>query len=201
MAWNLLGRLSLVFSDGRGGSVSEDASVIPAARALVHALRADLGAMRELQALPPADRQRLMAVARDVIAQLPELGDRLETTIDRWARTGSLIARARDLPPMADMPTSRVADVIKARGTRAHHDDFSVLRSALHRSSELSRALAVALNSAADDRPPLQPRVVEAHRLRVTAPGASALLLAHADAVMRASPWVRAQRWGRTPSP
>ncbi|HWK80090.1 MAG TPA: hypothetical protein VNP95_04960, partial [Thermomicrobiales bacterium] len=85
MAWNLLGRLSLVFADGRGGSVAEDATVIPAARALVHALRADLGRVRELEALPLADRQRLMAVARDVVAQLPELGDRLATAIDQWA--------------------------------------------------------------------------------------------------------------------
>jgi hypothetical protein len=200
-AWHLLGRLSLVFADGRGSSAAQGATVIPAAQALVQALRSDFGSISELHPSPPVDRQPLIGVVRDVVVQLPAVADRLKTSVDHWARTGSLIARAADLPPMPDMPPSRVADVISARRTRAHHDDFSVLRSALHRASELSGALAVALNSAADGRPPLQPRVVEAQRLQATAPGASSLLLAHAEAVMLSHAAFAPLATDRTPSP
>jgi hypothetical protein len=186
LAWQLLGRLSLTFSDGRGMDTDHHVGVIGAARAQVHSLRADLGRASDAASLEPALRNEALALIRDMAGQLPELGARLTTAVDHWAGSGTLLARARDLPQMADMPLPRVTDVLTGRSVRAHGDDLSILRLAAVRAADLSRLLADGIDVAVPRTLPAQPHVIAAHRLRLAAPDATDRLLQHADAVMHA---------------
>jgi hypothetical protein len=193
-AWQLVGRLSMTFSEGRGTSAASSGRVIPAAQTLVLSLRGDLGPASALSALPPEDRRHVAAAVRDVTAQLPELGDRLAGVAARWARTGTLLSRARDLPQAVDMPLSRLPDVLSDRSVSAHDEDFALLRLSLNRATELSRALADAVHGEASGSPPLRPHVLDGQHQRITAPGAAERLLSHAKAVTLLDPLVRGRQ-------
>jgi hypothetical protein len=180
LGWELAGRASTVFHDGRGGELGAAHGVVWWSQALVGALRdqvdvADLVGRR--------DRSRVADVAEGVhrvAGQLPVLADRLTAAVDRWSRSGRLYANARDLPSMEDMPGDRVQAVIAGRHVHAHGADLKRLRLVVERAAKLSSELVDVLPRDVVDGPPTQyTDPVDARSAR--APAAAERLLAHAQ--------------------
>lgn len=183
-AWQLTGRISMAFDDGRRTPPPDPRGVVPPARALADALRADVGVHADIAAI--RERSDLPALAgrvQQVANQLPVLADQLAAAVDRWSATGQLLARARDLPPMPDMPEDRIRAVIADRHVQALGPDLDRLRQALARASALSTALADALNRAAPPEPPAPRHLAGSYAVQVRAPGSAERLLGHAQAV------------------
>ncbi|GAB3314444.1 hypothetical protein GCM10027451_29400 [Geodermatophilus aquaeductus] len=151
LAWQLAGRASMVFHDGRVGEPIDPRGVVAHARALADALRLHVGDPAGIA--HPDDGRDLSSAAGTlmrVVGQLPALADRLVAAVDRWSRTGRLYADARDLPPMEDMPGDRVQAVIGGRTVQASGADLDHLRRVVARAAALTTGLASARTPAED---------------------------------------------------
>jgi hypothetical protein len=143
LAWGLVGRASMVFHDGGPGHTGDGRGVAAWSQALVGALRdlvdtrADTAGLHDGRAA--AD---VAAEVQQVAGHLPVLADRLVAAVDRWSRTGRLVANARDLPPMEDMPADRVRAVITGRPVQVHGADLDHLRATVRRAADLMRERA-----------------------------------------------------------
>ncbi|WP_240619298.1 hypothetical protein [Blastococcus sp. TF02-8] len=187
VAWELVGRVSMTFDDGRRARPTDPRGVVPWARALADALRNDLGSHADLTALRDGDDfARLTRTVQQVTNQLPVLADRLTAAVDRWSRNGQIYAAARDLPPMDNMPEDRIREVIAGRRVQARGADLDRLRRALTSASALSSSLADAVNRAASPAAPSQRHLAGLYAERARAPGAGERLLSHADNVNEA---------------
>ncbi|SFT82464.1 hypothetical protein SAMN05660657_03303 [Geodermatophilus amargosae] len=149
LAWQLAGRASMVFKDGRPADPDDRRGVVRCAQALVSALRDGV----DVQAEPsgPPDRNAsadVVAAVAQVVGQLPALAEQLAAAVDRWSRTGRLYANARDLPPMEDMPPDRVRAVIAGRHVEVRGADLDHLRATVHRAADLIRERAGARDGA-----------------------------------------------------
>jgi hypothetical protein len=169
LAWQLAGRTSTVFTDGRRGADPDPRGVTAWAQALAGAVRAETGSPDEGPVTrtadgPAAASERL----RQVTAQLPVLAEQLTAAVDRWARVGGLYARARDLPPMEDMPADRVRAVIAGRHVPVQGADLGALRRATDRATDLSTGLADALHRSTAD-PPAHRHLAALHASRARA--------------------------------
>ncbi|SFP63409.1 hypothetical protein SAMN05660464_3779 [Geodermatophilus dictyosporus] len=157
LAWQLVGRSSMVFHDGRQRQPGDRRGVVASSQALVGALRDQVGVHADT---PGPDEGRASpsqaAAVQQVADQLPALADRLAAAVDRWSCTGRLYANARDLPPMEDMPADRVRAVMAGRHVQAHGADLDRLRLTVGRAAVLTtrpasaRAGADAPNRRAD---------------------------------------------------
>jgi hypothetical protein len=186
LAWQLAGRASTVFDDGRRTRSTDPHGVVPWALTFVGHLRAQVAFDTDIAAL--RDRDDLAAVAgrmQQVTSQLPVLADQLTAAVDCWSRTGQLYANARDLPPMDNMPDDRVAAVIAGRHVQACGADLDRLRQAVGRAAELSAGLADALHRATAAGPPVQRHQAHLYAQATQTPGAPERLLDHAQAVDR----------------
>ncbi|SOC48584.1 hypothetical protein SAMN05660748_1286 [Blastococcus aggregatus] len=186
LAWQLAGRASTVFDDGRPTRPTDPHGVVPWARTLVAHVRAQVPVDTDTAAL--RDRDHLAAAAgrmQQVTTQLPVLADQLTAAVDRWSRTGQLYANARDLPPMDNMPEHRVAAVIAGRHVQARGDDLDRLRQVVGRAAELSTGLADALHCATPAGPSAHRHQAHLYAQETRAPGAAERLLHHAQAVHR----------------
>ena len=186
LAWQLAGRTSTVFDDGRRAGPVDPQGVVAWARALAGALRtesdrvADLAAVRDGRVAP-----NLTGQVQQITGQLPVLADRLIGAVDRWSRNGRLYASARDLPPMADMPEDRIKAVIAGRHVRACGADLDRLRQVVGRAADLSTGLADALHRAAGTGPLAPGHKAARHAPRTRAPVAAERLLNHAQSLDR----------------
>lgn len=195
LAWQLAGRASMVFDDGRQRQPVDDRGVIAGSQALVAALRNGVGEPADT----PEGRTRrtpadVAATIQEVVHQLPVLADRLTMAIDRWARTGQLYANARDLPPMDNMPENRVNAVIAGRHVQAHGADLDRLQQVVGRAAELSTGLVDALIRATVAGPPTQRHLADDHTRRSRAPGSPERLLGNAQGVAEAMAATEASR-------
>jgi hypothetical protein len=184
LAWQVVGRASMTFDDGRRGPSGDGWGVVAWSQALVGALRNEIDA--------PADTARgrgqgeLAGVAAAVLqaaSHLPVLAERLSTAVDRWSRSGRLYANARDLPPMDDMPEDRVEAVIAGRQVQARGADLHRLRLVIDRAVELSTGLADALHLAAGPDRSARPHVADPYAPKVWAPGVAERTLGRAQDV------------------
>jgi hypothetical protein len=186
LAWQVAGRASTVFDDGRRSAPLDPQGVVTWARALAGALRtesdrvADLTTARDGRVAP-----HLTGEVQQITGQLPVLADQLIGAVDRWSRNGRLYASARDLPPMADMPEDRVKAVIAGRRVRASGADLDRLRQVICRAADLSTGLADALHRATVNGPPVQRHRAHLYAQATQRPGAPERLLDHAQAVHR----------------
>lgn len=195
LAWQLAGRASTFFDDGRRTRSTDPHGVVPWALTFVGHLRAQVAFDTDVAAL--RDRDDLDAVAgrmQQVTSQLPVLADQLTAAVDRWSRTGQLYANARDLPPMDDMPDDRVAAVIAGRHVQARGADLDRLRQVVGRAAELSTGLADALHRATAAGPPGQRHQADLYAREVREPGVPERLLGHAQAVHRDIATIRSPR-------
>jgi hypothetical protein len=186
LAWQLAGRASTVFDDGRRTRSTDPHGVVPWALTFVGYLRTQVAFDTDIEAL--RDRDDLADVAgrmQQVTMQLPVLAGQLTAAVDRWSRTGQLYANARDLPPMDNMPDGRVAAVIAGRHVQARGADLDRLRQVVGRAAELSTGLADALHRVTATGPPGQRHHAHLYAQMVRAPGAAERLLDHAQAVHR----------------
>ncbi|MGX5656837.1 hypothetical protein ACWKWC_18835 [Geodermatophilus nigrescens] len=135
LAWQVAGRASTAFRDGRAGEPIDPRGVVAHARALADLLRRPAGD-------PDGDRglRRAAGTPEDVATVLPALAEQLVAAVDRWSRTGRLYADARDLPRMEDMPGHRVRAVLAGRTVQAVGADLDRLRAAVHRATDLTAA-------------------------------------------------------------
>jgi hypothetical protein len=186
LAWQLAGRTSTVFHEGRRAGPVDPQGVVAWARALAGALRteidrvADIATVRDGRVAP-----HLTGDAKQITGQLPVLADQLIGAVDRWSRNGRLYASARDLPPMANMPEDRIKAVIAGRHVRASGADLDRLRQVVCRAADLSTGLADALHRAAGTRPLAQGRQADRHASRTRAPVAAEHLLSIAQTLDR----------------
>jgi hypothetical protein len=188
VAWELTGRISMVFEDGRRVRPTDPRGVVPWARTLADALVEDVGSPADVGALRDRhDLARLTRGVQQVAHQIPVLADQLTAAVDRWSRTGQLYASARDLPRMEHMPEDRVRAVIAGRRVPAHGADLDRLRHVLARAADLSTALADARHRATAADLPAQRHLADLHAQRARAPGAAERLLGHAQEVERAA--------------
>ena len=186
LAWQLAGRASTVFDDGRRTRSTDPHGVVPWALTFASHLRAQVAFDTDIAALH--DRDDLAVVAgrmQLVTSQLPALADQLTAAVDRWSRTGQLYANARDLPPMDNMPDDRVAAVIAGRHVQARGADLDRLRQVVGRAAELSTGLADALHRATAAGPPVHRHQSRLYAQATRTPGAPERLLDHAQAVHR----------------
>ncbi|MGY5884167.1 hypothetical protein [Modestobacter lacusdianchii] len=161
LAWQLVGRASMVFHDGRRGAPGERGGVVESSQALVRALRNEVGAPTNIGEQhgrkTPAD---VATAVQQVASHMPVLADRLTMAVEHWSRTGQLFANARDLPPMEVMPEDRIHAVIAGRHVRASGADLDRLRQVVGRAADLSTGLADALHRASGTEPVAQrPRI------------------------------------------
>ncbi|WP_116451696.1 hypothetical protein [Blastococcus litoris] len=187
VAWELTGRTSMVFEDGRRMRPTDPQGVVPWARTLADALLADVGSPADVGAL--RDRNDLARVThgvQQVAHQIPVLAGEFAAAVDRWSRTGQLYASARDLPRMDNMPEDRVRDVIAGRRVQARGTDLNALAHVVGRAGALSTALADALNRAAPPGAPVQRHLAAFYARRARSPGSAEQLLGQAQAVERA---------------
>lgn len=187
VAWELTGRISMVFEDGRRVRPTDPQGVVPWARTLADALLGDVGSPADVGAL--RDRHDLARVAhgvQQVAHQIPVLADELTAAVDQWSRTGQLYASARTLPPMDDMPEDRVRDVIAGRHVQARGPDLNALAHVVGRAGALSSALADALNRAAPPGAPVQRHLAALYARQARSPDSAERLLGQAQAVERA---------------
>jgi hypothetical protein len=183
-AWQLAGRLSTAFDDGRRTAPTDPRGIVPAAQALADALRADIGPAVGIAALRDRDDlASLGGTVQQVANQLPVLADQLTRVVDQWSRTGQLFANARDLPPMEDMPEDRIRAVIAGRHVPAVGPDLNLLRHAVGRAAALSTALADTLNRPAPTGASRPRHLADRYVEQARAPGAAQCLLKHAQAV------------------
>jgi hypothetical protein len=183
LAWQLAGRASMVFRDGRRREPGGGWGVVAWAQTLVGALRNEVDA----HAAPAGRRDRsepadAAAAVQQVAGQLPVLADRLIATVDRWSRTGQLYANARDLPPMEDMPEDRVKAVIAGRQVRARGTDLNRLRLVVGRAADLSTRLPDALPPVAEPGHPAQQPLAGRHAPRARVPRMAPRQLGRAQA-------------------
>lgn len=186
-AWRATGQATMAFEDGRRGAPADPRTVSAWAKALVDAVRRDLGPSTEASILRQrADLARMAAGTGELANQLPVLAGELSAAVDRWARTGQLYAYARDLPPMENMPEDRVREVIAGRRVQARGPDLDHLRHAIGRAATLSTSLADAVNraTAVGLRAPGHP--AGTHTQHVAAPGSPDRLLDQAQTVAQA---------------
>lgn len=202
LAWQLAGRASMVFHDGRRGAPSDGGKVVASSQALVRALRNEVGALTALgeqhDSKTPAD---VAAPVQEAANQIPALADRLTMAVERWSRTGQLFANARDLPPMEAMPEDRIQAVIAGRHVRASGADLDRLRQVVGRAADLSIGLADALQPAAGTEPLAQRHQTDRRAPGAKVPGDAERLLNHAQRIDRD---IRMPRWhgeAREPSP
>ncbi|SDO16353.1 hypothetical protein [Geodermatophilus sp. DSM 45219] len=192
LAWQLAGRASMVFHDGRRGVPGDPGSVVASAQALVRALRNEIGAPADMGEQhgqkTPAD---VAAAVQESANQIPVLADRLTVAVERWSRTGQLFANARDLPPMEAMPEDRIQAVIAGRHVRASGADFDDLRQVVGRAADLSTGLADALNRAAETGAVVQRHRTDRRDRGAKVPGDAERLLTRAHAVDRDSTGTR----------
>ena len=84
LAWQLAGRASTGFHDGRRGAPGDRGGVVASAQVLVGALRNEVGAPADTgirrDERTPAD---VAAAVQQVASQMPGLADRLTMAIDR----------------------------------------------------------------------------------------------------------------------
>lgn len=157
LAWQLAGRASTVFHDGRRGSPGDRGGVVASSKALVGALRHEVGKSADIGQQhgqkTPAD---VAATVQQIASYMPVLADRLTIAVERWARAGQLFANARDLPPMEAMPEDRIDAVIAGRHVRAAGADLDGLRQVVGRAADLSSGLADALHRASGTEPVAQ---------------------------------------------
>jgi hypothetical protein len=183
LAWQLAGRASMVFHDGRRGEPSDGWGVVAWAQTLVGALRDEVDPHND--AAGRLDRSELAdaaAAVQRVADHLPVLADRLTAAVDRWSHTGRLYANARDLPPMEDMPEDRVTAVIAGRQVRARGTDLDRLRLVVGRAVNLSTGLTQALTRAVPPAASLQRRSASTSARKTKVAGASERLLDRAQA-------------------
>ncbi|UOY00002.1 hypothetical protein [Blastococcus sp. PRF04-17] len=186
-AWQLAGRASMAFDDGRRTRPADPRGAVGWARALVDALRADLGPQPDPSALRCRDTPAHKVSGLQRLAnQLPILADQLATVVQRWSRTGQLYAYARDLPPMDDMPEQRVRAVIAGHRVQARGADLERLRRAVHRAGALSAALADILNRAAPAAAAVQRHLAGHYAEQVRRSSGPERLLSQVQAVERA---------------
>ncbi|MGY1684954.1 hypothetical protein ACI8AK_05125 [Geodermatophilus sp. SYSU D00867] len=149
LAWQLAGRASTVFHDGRRADPADRRGVVRCAQALVRLLRDQVDGYADTAGR--GDHHELADGAAAVgyaVGQLPVLADRLVAAVDRWSHSGRLYANARDLPPMEDMPGDRVTAVIAGRPVQASGADLDRLRLVVGRAAELSTGLTNAFTVA-----------------------------------------------------
>ncbi|WP_242610939.1 hypothetical protein [Blastococcus saxobsidens] len=192
LAWQLAGRASMVFHDGRPGAPGDGGGVVASSQALVGALRNEVGASADIGEQhgqkTPAD---VAATVQQIASCLPVLADRLTMAVERWSRTGQLFANARDLPPMEAMPEDRIQAVIAGRHVRASGDDLDRLRQVVGRAADLSTGRADSLHRAVATQPVAQRHRTDRPDREAKMPGDSARLLSRAHVADRDS--VRAQ--------
>jgi hypothetical protein len=197
LAWQLAGRASMVFHDGRRGAPGDRGGVVASSQALVGALRnevgasADIGEQREHKT--PAD----VAAVQQVASHMPVLADRLTMAVEHWSRTGQLFANARDLPRMEAMPEDRIQAVIAGRHVRASGADLGGLRQGVGRAADLSTGLADALNRAAGTGSVAQTHRTDRRDRGAKVPGDAERLLSRAHAVARDGQVIRLLRASR----
>jgi hypothetical protein len=203
LAWQLAGRASMVFHDGRRGEPGERQGVVACSQTLVGALRHEVEA--HVDTAGRRDRSELADVAaavHQVAGQLPALAERLIAAVDRWSRNGQLYANARDLPPMDNMPESRVHAVIAGHQVLVRGADLDRLRQVVDRAADLSIGLADALPRAAATGQPAQQRLAGRYAPEARVPQVAQRLLGHAQAVDRDIATLRTPRQGtRVPPP
>lgn len=202
VAWELIGRTSMTFDDGRRARPTHPHGVVPWACTLADTLRNDLGSHPDITS--PRDRvdlARLTRTVQQVINQLPVLADGLTAAVDRWSRNGQLYAAARDLPPMDNMTEDRIREVIAGRRVQARGADFDRLRRALTAATALSTSLADAVNRAVLPGAPIQRHLAGLYAQRARAPGSGERLLSHADTVAQAVARSRSTPSSNSPAP
>jgi hypothetical protein len=192
LAWQLAGRASTVFHDGRRGVPGDGGGVVASSQALARALRSEVGAPAD-KGEPrdhrvPADRA---AAVQQVASHIPFLADRLTMAVERWSRTGQLFANARDLPRMEAMPEDRIQAVIAGRHVRANGADLAELRQAVGRAADRSTGLAEVFNGAAGVEPLAQWQRTDRRDRGAKVPGDAERLLSRAHAVDRDSTGIR----------
>ena len=186
LAWQLAGRASTVFDDGRQAGPVDPQGVVAWARALAGALRTDVDRVSDLATVrDDHDASQLTDKVQQITGQLPVLADQLIGAVDGWSRTGQLYANARDLPPMDNMPDDRVAAVIAGRYVQVRGADLDRLRQVVGRAAELSNGLADALHRATPAGTPVQRHQARLYAQVTRRPGAPERLLDHAQAVHR----------------
>lgn len=192
LAWQLAGRASMVFHDGRRGAPSDGGKVVASSQALVRALRNDVAALADPGVQhdfkTPAD---VAAAVQEAAHQVPALADRLTMAVERWSRTGQLFANARDLPHMEAMPEDRIQAVIAGRHVRASGADLDRLRQVVGRAADLSAGLAGALHRAVETEPVGQRHRTDRRDPGAKVPGDAKRLLSRAHAVDRESKGIR----------
>ncbi|SNS69544.1 hypothetical protein SAMN06893096_106247 [Geodermatophilus pulveris] len=203
LAWQLVGRASTVFDDGRQTRSTDPHGVVPWALTFVGHLRAQVAFDTDIAAL--RDWEDLAAVAsrmQQVTGQLSVLAEHLVSAVDRWSRTGQLYANARDLPPMDNMPEDRVAAVIAGRHVQARGADLDRLRQVVGRAAELSTGLADALHRAASMGSLARGHQATRHAPRARAPVAAERLLSHPQSLDRDATTIQSShRTGREAPP
>ena len=192
LAWQLAGRASMVFHDGRRREPGDGGGVVASSQALVRALHNDVGAPADIgeqrDHKTPAD---VAAAVQQVARHMPALADRLTMAVERWSRTGQLFANARDLPPMEAMPADRIQAVIAGRHVPAVGADLDRLRKVVDRAADLSTGVAEVLHRAAGTGGVVQrPRTDRRDRV-AEVPGDAKRLLSRAHAVDRDSEGIR----------
>jgi hypothetical protein len=186
LAWQLAGRASTVFDDGRRAGLLDPRGVVAWARSLAGALHTDIDRLSDLAAVGnDRDVPHLAGTVQQITGQLPALADQLMAAVDRWSRTGRLYASARDLPPMEVMPEDRIQAVIAGRHVRACGADLDRLRRVVGRAADLSTGLADALHRAAGTGPLAQGHQAGRRDRETQVPGVAERLLNHAQVVDR----------------
>jgi hypothetical protein len=188
VAWQLAGRASMAFDDGRRAGTADARCVVVWAQELAGALQADVRAYADSSTSHErSDLLRLADSVGKVASQLPVLAEELTAAVDGWARSGRLYVPARLLPPVESMPEDRVRAVIAGRPVRAFGDDLHPLRRIVGRAGELSAGLSDAINRAYTAGAPAERHLADFHARRVHAPDAGERLLGPAQAVERAA--------------
>ncbi|MDP5181998.1 hypothetical protein QOZ88_05055 [Blastococcus sp. BMG 814] len=192
LAWQLAGRASMVFHDGRRGAPGDPGSVVALSQALVRALRNEFGAPADVGGQHDQKTSADVAAAvQDVASHIPVLADRLTLAVEHWSRTGQLFANARDLPRMEAMPEDRIQAVIAGRHVRASGDDLHRLRQVVGRAADLSTGLADGQSRAAGTGPVAQRHRTDRRDREAKMPGDVERLLSRAHAVARDSEGMR----------
>lgn len=186
LAWQLAGRASMVFHDGRRGTPGDGGGVVASSQALVGALRNEVGAPAEIGQQHGQKTSADVATAvQQVASYMPVVADRLTMAVERWSLTGQLFANARDLPRMEAMPQDRIEAVIAGRHVRVSGADLDRLRKVVGRAADLSTGLAEALYRSAGTGGVAQRPRVDRRERGAKVPGDSERLLSRAHAVDR----------------
>ncbi|CCH87137.1 conserved protein of unknown function [Modestobacter italicus] len=186
LAWQLAGRASMVFHDGRQREPGDRRGVVSSSQALVRALRTEVGSPADIGEQHGQQTSADVAAAvQQVAGHMPVLADRLTMAVERWSRTGQLFANARDLPRMEAMPEDRIQAVIAGRHVRASGADLNRLRNVVGRAADLSTGLTDALHRASGTEPVAQRHRTDRRDRGAKVPGEAERLLSRAHAVDR----------------